>query len=230
MKKTVAIVQSFYIPWKGYFDLISRADEFILFDDMQYVRRSWINRNRIKTAQGVVWLSIPVKVKGKFQQAIKDTEISDPGWKGKHWETIKRSYAKAAYFREYAQRFEELYLECDETHISRINHRFLSGICSILGIDTRLSRSMDYQLLSGKTERLVNLCQQANADIYLSGPSAKAYIREELFQEAGIELQYMDYSGYPEYKQLYPPFVHEVSILDLIFNTGPEAPNYMKSF
>jgi len=230
MPKTVAIVQSFYIPWKGYFDLINSADELILFDDMQYARRFWNNRNKIKTARGVIWLSIPVQVKGKFHQAIKDTCICDPQWKHKHWETIKRSYAKAAYFKQYQDLFQSLYLGCEESFLSRINYRFLAAICELLGISTRISWSMEYNLAPGKTARLVDLCRQAGADIYVTGPTAKSYLQEELFRQAGIGLKYMDYSGYPVYNQLYAPFVHEVSIIDLIFNTGPQASRYLKSF
>ncbi|HEX7342857.1 MAG TPA: WbqC family protein [bacterium] len=229
MSKTVAIVQSFYIPWKGYFDWINTADELILYDDMQYARRFWNNRNKIKTAQGIIWLTIPVQVKGKFHQTIKETKISDPRWNSRHWETLQRSYARAAHFKRYRDIFEPLYLDCDETLLSRINCRFISAICQVLGIRTRISWSMDFPLTEGKTARLVDLCRQAGADIYVTGPTAKAYLQEELFRQAGIGVKYMDYSVYPIYPQLYPPFIHEVSILDMIFNVGPEAPKYMLS-
>ncbi len=228
--KRVAIIQSFYIPWKGYFDIINSVDEFILLDDVQYQRRSWINRNIIKTKQGLRWLTISVKVKGRYQQHIRETEADNSDWKSRHWETIKRNYSKAACFKQHEERFADLYLNCTETHISRINYRFISAVCDILGIKTNISSSADFDLVDGKNERLIHLCRQAGAEVYLSGPAAKDYIDEELFKAAGIELQYMDYSGYPEYKQLYPPFVHEVSIIDLIFNQGIDARLYMKSF
>ncbi|MBL7191535.1 WbqC family protein [bacterium] len=227
--KKAAIIQSFYIPWKGYFDIINSVDEFILFDDMQYPRRFWVNRNRIKTPEGFKWLSIPVKVKGKFHQPIKDVKIDYPGWNMKHWETIKRDYSKAPCFKHYSDIFEELYLGCEEEYISRINYRFISKICELLGIKTKISWSMDYNLVEGKTERLVELCRQAGADEYISGPAAKAYIEKEKFKRAGIKLTYFDYSGYEEYTQLYPPFIHEVSVIDLIFNTGDYAKYYLKS-
>jgi len=121
-------------------------------------------------------------------------------------------------------------LGSDEKFLSKINYRFIMAICKILGIKTKISWSMDYELIEGKTERLVHLCKQAGATEYLSGPAAKDYIEEELFQKAGIKLTFMDYSGYPEYSQLYPPFEHKVSIIDLIFNVGSNAPKYMKSF
>lgn len=228
--KKVAIVQSNYIPWKGYFDLIHTVDEFILFDDMQYTRRDWRNRNVIKTAAGLKWLTIPVAVKGNYFQKINETIVSDPDWTTKHWQTIVHSYSRSKHFQTYRERFEKLYLSVDENFLSRINFRFLSAICQILAIDTKISWSHDYVAAGVKTERLVDLCKQAGAGIYISGPSARAYIDEALFASANIELQYIDYSGYPEYGQLFPPFTHQVSIIDLIFNEGPDATKYMKSF
>jgi WbqC-like protein family len=229
--KKVAIVQSNYIPWKGYFDLINIVDEFILFDEMQYTRRDWRNRNIIKTAAGLKWLTIPVAVKGNFFQKIKDTTVSDSRWARKHWETIVHNYSKAKHFSLYREVFAELYASCaQEKFLSRINYLFLSAICKILNIDTAISSSEDYVSSDGKTERLVSLCKQAGATTYISGPAARDYLDEALFDRENIALQYMDYSSYPEYGQLSPPFEHRVSIIDLIFNEGPEATNYMKSF
>jgi WbqC-like protein family len=229
--KKVAIVQSNYIPWKGYFDLINLVDEFILYDEMQYTRRDWRNRNIIKTPAGLKWLTIPVAVKGNFFQKIKETAVSDPRWTRKHWETIVHSYSKAKHFSRYRDVFAELYSSCaEERFLSRINYLFLSAICKILSIDTKISWSEDYGSNDGKTERLVSLCRQAGATTYISGPAARDYLEEALFARENIGVQYIDYSSYPEYRQLSPPFEHRVSIIDLIFNEGPEATNYMKSF
>ncbi|MHC4176798.1 MAG: WbqC family protein [Planctomycetota bacterium] len=230
MNKTAAIVQSSYIPWKGYFDVIALADEFIFYDDVQFTRRDWRNRNKIKTSQGLQWLTIPVRVKGKYHQRIIDTVVSDPNWGRKHWASLRHSYSRAPYFARYAEIFERLYLTNDDSHLSRINWRFITEICGILGIDTILSWSTDYHLCEGTTQRLVDLCRQTGATDYLSGPSARSYLTAESFQLAGIGLHFIDYSEYPEYRQLYPPFEHAVSILDLIFNEGPNATKYMKSF
>jgi len=233
MKRTkkVAILQSNYIPWKGYFDLINMVDEFILYDDMQYTRRDWRNRNIIKTANGPLWLSIPVDVKGKYFQCIKDTRIQEPSWAVKHWKSISHNYAKAPFFSLYKEVFEELYNECGgEEFLSLVNYKFLKAICGILGIETKITWSMDYELLDGKTERLVGLCKDAGARHYISGPAAEDYMEDNLFEEANIELSYIDYSGYPEYRQLFGEFTHKVSVIDLIFNEGPEAPKFMKSF
>jgi hypothetical protein len=230
MPKRVAIVQSNYIPWKGYFDLLNLADEFILYDDMQYTRRDWRNRNLIKTANGLQWLTIPVQVKGRYFQKIRETEVGDPAWARDHWRSIAHSYSRAAHFKDYKDWAEELYLGAGERLLSRVNYRFLTAICRVLGIRTQISWSMDYRLAEGQTERLVDLCKQAGATEYLSGPAAKDYMDEALFEREGIALRYMDYSGYPEYRQLFPPFEHGVTVLDLIFNEGPEATRYMKSF
>jgi hypothetical protein len=228
--RQIAIVQSSYIPWKGYFDLINAVDEFVLFDDVQFTRRDWRNRNRIKTPRGEAWLTIPVQTHGRYLHPIKDIHVSEPSWGVRHWRTLSANYGHAAYFKKYAELFESLYLGCCDTQLSAINYRWIQAICAILGITTKLSWSMDYELAGGKTERLVGICQQAGATSYLSGPSARPYIDPERFQAAGVKLHYFDYSGYPEYAQLFPPFVHQVSILDLIFNQGPAAPRYMLSF
>lgn len=234
MSKKVLIVQSSYIPWKGYFDLVNRADEFILYDDMQYTRRDWRNRNLIKTPNGLLWLTIPVQVKGKYFQRICDTKINDPSWGEKHWKSISQNYSRARYFKDYREFFERLYLGTNEEYLSRVNYMFIREICGILGIATKLTWSMDYHLPAEeglrKTERLVALCKAANATHYISGPSARDYIVRELFDREEIELSYMDYAGYPEYPQLYGKFEHGVSIIDLIFNEGPNATKFMKSY
>jgi len=228
--KRVAIVQSNYIPWRGYFDLMNLSDEFILFDNMQYTRRDWRNRNIIKSSAGPSWLTIPVEVKGKYSQEIKDATISDRNWNRNHWKTIVHCYSKARYFPFFKEIFEDLYLSTNEMYLSQINYRFLKAICRLLGIKTKIAWSMDYQLIGDKTERLVNLCKQAGAADYLTGPAAKSYLDEDLFKHQGITVSYMDYSDYREYKQLYPPFESQVSIIDLIFNEGRDATKYMKSF
>lgn len=227
--KTVAIVQSSYIPWKGYFDLIDSVDEFILYDDRQYTRRDWRNRNRIKTAQGTAWLSIPVKIKGRYEQRIDETEVSDPAWPERHWKTIVHAYGRAPHFDVYQESLHALYEQCTEALLSRINRAFLEQICELLGIRTPFVWSTEYQASGARTERLVALCRSASATTYVSGPTARDYIDESLFHEAGIELRYMDYAGYPEYEQLHPPFEHAVSIVDLLVHTGEEARRFLKS-
>ena len=225
MQKKVAIVQSNYIPWKGYFDLIRSVDEFILYDDAQYTARDWRNRNKIKTAQGVQWLTIPVEVKGKRCQSIRETKISDSKWGAKHWRAIEHAYAKAPFFKMFRGRFEALYLKNDRHLLSEINFMFLKEICQILSIKTKIRFSSDYRVdaKAEKTQKLADLCRQAAATHYISGPTAKDYLEIGPFNKENIEVSFFDYSGYPEYAQLFGPFVHEVSVLDLIFNTGEQA-------
>lgn len=229
MPKSVAIVQSNYIPWRGYFDLINSVDEFILYDDMQYTIRDWRNRNIIKTANGPLWLTIPVEVKGKYHQAIKDVLVSDVSWARKHWASIVHSYSRAKCFQATKDLFAPLYEPAEERSLSLINHRFIVAICQFLGIETKISWSMAYEMAGDKTEKLVHLCKQADASHYLSGPAAKSYLDESLFLQEGITVSYMNYDGYPPYEQLYGAFEPRVSILDLIFNEGSEAPKYMKT-
>lgn len=218
-----AIVQSSYIPWKGYFDLIRKVDHFILYDDCQYTRRDWRNRNRIKTPQGLMWLSIPVQTKGNYLTPIKDIRVSDQGWGEKHWEAIRHNYARAKFF---SSEFEPLF-KTKETSLSAINKAFIEAICKTLGIQTAITSSMDYQLEEGKNERLIGLCKTVGCTGYLSGPRASGYLDVELFNQAGISVEFMDYT-YLEYPQLYPPFEHRVTVLDLIYNLGEKAGDYLR--
>ena len=226
--KKIAISQSNYIPWKGYFDLINRVDEFILYDDAQYTRRDWRNRNKLKTPQGLKWLTIPVDVKGKYFQKINETKISDKGWGVKHWQQIKQNYAKAKNFKKYKDIFEELYLSCKEEYLSEINHKFIITINQILGIKTKIRFSSEFKIYGDQTEKLINICKQCNATIYISGPAAKSYFNEQLANKENIQVKWMNYENYKEYEQLHPPFEHGVTILDLILNA--DTTEFMKSF
>jgi hypothetical protein len=228
--KSIAILQSSYIPWKGYFDIINMVDEFVLFDDVQFTRRDWRTRNRIKTKQGTQWLTIPVHVKGAYHQRIRDVVAVDDKWRRVHWKSMRHSYSRAAHFGLYADAFEELYLGSGERRLTSINFSFLVALCKMLGIHTPLTYSWDYQLQSERSLRLASICEQAGATHYLSGPAAKAYLNEQVFAERQIEIEYMDYTGYPEYAESFPPFLHEVSVVDLLFNHGPDASRFMKSF
>lgn len=226
--KKVAILQSNYIPWKGYFDMIASVDEFILYDDMQYTRRDWRNRNQIKTPQGLQWLTVPVQVKGKYHQKIRDTEIDGTDWAQTHWKALAQNYRRAPHFQAIADWLEPLYLERQHHNLSQLNRSLIEAVCQYLGIKTILHNSWDYHLQDGKTERLASLCQQAGGQEYVSGPAARDYIEDKVFEDMGIRLTWFEYSGYPEYPQLWGPFAHNVTVLDLLFNCGPEAPRHMK--
>lgn len=227
--RKVAITQSNYIPWKGFFDSVNLVDVFVLYDDMQYTKRDWRNRNKIKVENGTKWLSVPVEVKGKYFQKISETKISEPTWGKQHWMTLKHTYGKMPGFNLYKSIFEELY-ERDYTTISEVNHAFIKAICEILNIKTEIRWSHEFELGEGKTERLIAICEQLDATDYYTGSAAKAYMDETLFADKNINVHYYDYSGYPEYEQRFPPFEHGVSILDLLFSTGEKAPSFMKTF
>ncbi|MGO4303082.1 WbqC family protein [Cupriavidus sp. RAF12] len=227
--KKVAILQSNYIPWKGYFDMIASVDEFILYDDMQYTRRDWRNRNQIKTPQGVQWLTVPVQVKGRYEQKIRETRIDqDSDWAHSHWKTLEQNYRRAAHFDEIAAWLRPIYIDTAHDNLSQLNRTLIEAVCGYLGIRTKLSWSWDYELVDGKTERLADLCAQAGGTVYVSGPSAKDYVDESVFAARDISLSWFEYTGYPEYQQLWGEFTHGVTILDLLFNCGKAAPQYMK--
>jgi hypothetical protein len=228
--RTVAIVQSSYIPWKGYFDLINAVDAFTLYDDVQYTRRDWRNRNKIKTRDGLQWLTIPVETKGNYEKPIREIRISDPSWPRRHFDSIRHSYARSPYFAQYEPLLEDLYLSPMPPYLTEVNFRFLTALCGVLGITTPITRSDLGETVTGRNERLIALCRHAGAERYLSGPAARDYLDETLFAAAGIKVAYADYSDYPEYPQRFPPFDHHVSIVDLILNVGPEARHFMKSF
>lgn len=226
--KKVAILQSNYIPWKGYFDMINMVDEFILYDDVQFTKNDWRNRNKIKTSQGVQWLTIPVY--HSMEQSIREIKVSQKNWNIKHWRTIQNNYANAPFFKEYKNIFFEMYENVPSEYLSEINRYFLEAVNKILGIQTRLSWVWDYSISGDRNERLINLCKAVGGNHYISGPAAKNYLDVALFEKAGISVEWMDYSGYPEYPQLYSSFEHGVTVLDLLFNTGDDARKYMKSF
>ena len=226
MGKKVAILQSNYIPWKGYFDLIRSVDEFIILDEVQFTQQDWRNRNVIKTQQGLQWLTIPVNATSK--QKINEVEVSQPRWHIKHWKTISQNLRRSAYFERYEAELDQVYQSAGELRfLSQINLHFLTVVNQWLGIQTRITSSEDYPAPNERTERLVSICRLAAATEYVSGPAAKDYLDESLFREAGIAVRWFNYDGYPEYPQLYGVFEHRVTILDLLLNTGPDALRYL---
>lgn len=223
--KKVAILQSNYIPWKGYFDMIAAVDEFILYDDMQFTKNDWRNRNKIKTPQGEQWLTVPVGQ--NIDRRIRDVTL-DPRWQVKHWKTLESNYRRAPHYDEIAAWLGPIYKNESFGYLSELNRRLIENICGYLGIKTTITNSWDYTLLDGKTERIADLCAQAGGTEYITGTAAKDYIDEQVFSELGIKLIWFDYADYPEYRQLWGKFMHNVTILDLLFNCGQEAPHYMK--
>ncbi|MFT6210588.1 MAG: hypothetical protein ACJAYA_000397 [Bacteroidia bacterium] len=222
----VSISQSNYIPWKGYFDLIAKSDVFVIYDEVQYTKNDWRNRNIIKTAKGTEWLTIPVNQKG-LNQRIYDTKVSFNNWGKKHRGTLQANYAKADSFKEVRDMVFD-WLSTDAELLTDINTTIIKGICKQLGIGTRIIDSRELNLVGEPSERLVDACKKLDASVYLSGPAGRNYLKCELFEQEEMTVEWMDYSGYKEYSQLHPPFEHGVSVLDLLFNVGSDARNHIK--
>ncbi len=222
----VVILQPSYIPWRGYFDQILTSDLFVFYDDVQYDKRGWRNRNRIKTSTGPIWLTIPVFNRGAQTEHIPINDIKivwDRPWNQDHWNSIRLAYSKAPYFKKYADMVEEFYSSKPEM-LADFTIETTIRLARTIGIDrTRFLRSSEIEGVEGtKTDRLVSILKKVGATEYFSGPSARDYIDNTLFEDAGIRLHYMEYD-YPEYTQLYPPFDPQVSILDTLFMMGDET-------
>ena len=225
--RKIAILQSDYIPWKGVFDMINMVDGFVFLEDVDFTYRDWRSRNRIVTPNGAIWLSVPVN-RAERGTKIKDITIcSDSDWQNKHFLTLCGNYKKAPYFEDYYPLLEEIYLEQKWHKLSELNIFATKRIAQILGIKTVFYNSVDVPSNGKKDDKLIEICQSLGATHYLSGPAAKDYIHNEKFKEAGIELSYIRYDGYPVYKQLFGQFNHYVSVLDVLFNCGDDAPEYI---
>ncbi len=229
MGKIVGMTQSNYLPWKGYFDYINSVDEFYFYDDVQYTKQDWRNRNLIKTPKGVEWLTVPVG--SSRERLICEVEIKDSSWQKSHWGKIVQNYRTAPFFKMYRDFFEEFYRGVEWKNLSEMNQTMIKRISrEILGIETRFGDSRPFKLTGKKEQRYIPLLKKVGCTTFLSGPSAKNYLTEESMAKEGIELEWMSYDGYPEYPQAHPPFNHQVSIIDLIFNVGPDVKEFMLSF
>lgn len=229
--KTLVILQSNYLPWKGYFDLMAASSEFVVFDEVQFTRRDWRNRNRIVLGGRLHWLTLPVQAKGNYLAPIDQIEIADRGWAEKHWTTIRHAYAKAPHFAKIGPALEQTYVNATElTRLSDVNALFLERLAGLLGIEARMvSSSSIPRTTPDPTERLIEICQARGATHYLSGPAARAYIKKNFFDDAGISLSYANYAGYPTYDQGTETFEHGVSIVDTLMRCGSTAKSHLKS-
>lgn len=217
----VCILQPTYLPWLGYFEQIHRADIFVFYDDVQYSKHSWQNRNRIKTPAGQLWLTVPT-LKTEESRKIRDMRIDNKlPWARKHLKSIKTFYCHSRYYNDYIPYFHEIYLRRWE-HLADLNIECIRRICELLGIHRQFARSSELEVKGERSERLVKICQLFHADAYFSGQSAKDYLKEELFKKAGITVEYQVYK-HPEYQQLFGEFVPYLSTIDLLFNCGSES-------
>jgi hypothetical protein len=224
--KKVAILQSNYLPWKGYFDLINDCDLFVFYDDVQFTKNDWRNRNRVKTAAGVRWLTVPVGA--EISRRICDVTLPNTAWQTKHYRTLAQAYAKAPHFARYKDFLEDVYLGTEWRTLSELNQYTIRTIArDFLGIRTEFADSSAHASQGSGSERVLALCNTMGATCYVSGPAAKAYLDEAAFHADGVAVEWKDYGGYPEYPQSHPPFEHAVTVLDLLFHAGPDAPDYI---
>lgn len=219
----VAISQSNYLPWRGFFDLIFSVDVFLLYDTAQYTRRDWRNRNLIKTPSGPAWLTVPVNTKGQYQAPICEIKTQGSEWREKHLRALLHAYSRAAYFSEGIDLVESFLLGMRSESLSEINEAAIRGISDYLGIKTKIHVLREPSQIEGKNERLLEILANYKDPTYVSGPAAKAYLDEDLFRRRGVEVNWFSYGDYEEYKQLWGDFESRVSIIDLIMNCGPQS-------
>ena len=224
--KKIAIIQSSYIPWKGYFDIIHDVDGFIFLDDVQYTNRDWRNRNKIKTNSGEHWLTIPMG--NHRNKLINEVKFTDLSWREHHLRSIEHFYGKADHFARYFELIREYYYQEEWSGLSAFNQNFIKRFSrEILDLKTVFYDSAEIGIEDKKLNKIIGLLEAVHGDYYLSGPLARSYIDDAEFGRRNIELRFKDYSDYPEYKQLFPPFSHYVSILDLLFNVGDSIQYYI---
>ena len=216
---TVMVSQSNYLPWKGYFDLVRRADVLVLLDNVQFTRRDWRSRNMIKTSHGVQWLSVPVRTPNGRRTSVSEAEISDAGWAKSHLRAIKLSYGRTPHFAEVFELLLEI-LDAREVLLSHLNERVLRGLLQFMGIDVQVRTTRGPIQEVNPSGRILNLVQGYGGTRYLSAPAARSYLDVERFADAGIIVDFLDYPDYPEYAQVWPPFRHDVSIVDVLFHLG----------
>lgn len=231
MSRTIVILQSNYIPWKGYFDLMNSADVFVIYDEVQFTRRDWRNRNKIILNGKPHWLTIPVDTKGEYESPIKEVKVSDPRWAEKHWSSMRHAYVKAKYFDMYEEQVAKAYERAGKYRfLTEINELFLNVLSDFLSIDTLLEHSNKIPANNtDPTQRLLEICKGFNGKRYISGPSAKNYIDQKQFEEAAVKLHYANYTGYTDYKQNSETLEHGVSVIDLLMHEGQNARKHLKS-
>jgi len=224
--KKVAVLQSNYLPWKGYFDIIHDVDLFLFYDEVQYTKHDWRNRNKIKTKDGIQWLTIPVGPKENY--CIAEIQLTClQKWQKKHWDRLRHVYANAPFFHLYKDFFEDVYLGRQWQYLYELNRYLITNISKFLKIETTFADSRSFPSIGKKHLKLLQIVEQSEAEVYITGPGTKDYLIVDDYAKKNIKVVFKDYQGYPEYHQAFGKFVHEVSIVDLLFNTGSDAPYYI---
>jgi len=224
----VSIHQPNYLPYLGYFEKMASSDVFILYDDAEFVKEMFYNRNRIKTPEGALWISIPIIYRFSDHQKINEVKI-DPlkKWNNKHWKTIKQFYSKSKYYHEICELIESIYQKSWEK-LSDVNIALILTIKDYLGIKTRIALSSEYNVSGDRSEKLLKLCKNFRATVYLAGSTGKKYLDENLFLDHGINISYQKFE-HPKYNQLFGDFLPNMNILDLLFNEGPNSFRILKN-
>jgi hypothetical protein len=226
----LAVLQSNYIPWKGYFDLMAMADLFIVYDSVQYTKNDWRNRNLLPTATGQTWLTIPVATAGRSDQRIHEAVIGDRRWARKHWQTVSQLLAGRASFPEYRDLWQTWWKEAESFELLHdVNVYFLRNLAGQLNISTPIVDDRQYQLVDDTpTGKLVQLCLAAGADRYVTGPAGLNYLALDRFAVAGIAVDVIEYDGYPTYQQTTGEFRHGVSVIDVLSSVGSSARGHLR--
>jgi hypothetical protein len=216
----VAVHQPQYLPWPGLFDKIDRADCFVILDVVQYEKNEWQNRNRVRTAQGWQWLTVPVHY--RFPERIREVRIEDrSGWRRKHWLALEQSYRKAPFFALVAPQLEPLYTTAWEWLVD-LNLAGMERMGRALGLAWGPRRASELELAEEPNQRLIDICRQVGADCYLAGSGSRQYLQQSLFEAAGISVEFQEFTP-PVYPQRYDPFIPSLSMVDMLFNCGPDA-------
>lgn len=229
-KRTLAVMQPTYLPWAGYFDLMAQADVFVLLDDAQFVKQSWHQRNRVKSPKGLEWLTIPVKLAGRFGQPINAVEVAEIGFAVKHLKTVEQNYRKAPYFSDTFAGLRGCYERAASRYLAALNGEVIRWLAAAFGVETSVFLASGSGIGGVRSARLVDLCRHFGATDYLSPLGAAEYLLADLglFEAAGLGVTFQHYD-HPTYPQLYPPFVPFASGLDVLFNTGPAAGDVIRS-
>ena len=224
----IAIMQPTYLPWVGYFGMIEQVDSFIIFDSGQFSRRSWQQRNQIKTANGPMWLTVPISSKGKRGQLINEVEIDTTrNFHTAHIASLENNYRKSPYFSEYSPELFSL-LEKGHVHLSELTAELIVYFCKVFGITTSIKYSSKMVNAGTKADLLAMLCEQVNATEYISAPGSREYLEQsDAFDKRGIPIKYNEYV-HPVYPQLFGDFNPYMSIVDLLFNVGSDSQSIIR--
>lgn len=218
----ISVHQPQYIPWLGYFEKIARSDGFVFLDRVQYKAREFQNRNKIRTKDGWLWLTVPVLKNARAYPALDTVYIDNAqDWQRRHWRAIFLNYAKAPFFKEYSDWCADLYRK-EWKKLSELNIYIIKSVNEFLGINTKIYNESQFKIGTKSTQRIIDICKKLKADTYLSGIGGKEYLDEQLFGLNNIKLNYQNFK-HPQYQQCYKPFIPYMSIIDLLFNCGPEA-------